>query len=443
MSDPAQTPAPRHHGDGKTSPILRGLARFQAGWTLFAAAVWVVFLGGFTPLALLNGMVGGAAICAGLGLFAWLFAVRHWARAGRRWRYLVSWGLAIEQLTLLILAIVLLARPPEAWRCLEQTSWSNTVLLHKAGVLRRQGWLFAHAGGPEDGFVRVRRVGAKDAADGPWRDLGYPGPAGWSLALEPVLQIHGLGRLWVAPRGHPELFYARLDAQAKRSGRWRSMARPAGWLRRVALTRRNVFVVVRNRLFAAKREGRSRWRRIRCAGLKTKDNPTATGRRAGLCTDVGVAPLPGGQELVLAVGARWLQSVDGGQRFADVTPPGDRPRLPKTTVAGGGWRYVYDGGFWGGTLFVAPPGKRFEPRELPLRDARVIVADPRHAFGSRAMLASWGEGVWLTEDGGRSWSNLGLRNIQVRSVVVDWPRRRVWAASANMHFHRGIYTRTF
>lgn len=79
--------------------------------------------------------------------------------------------------------------------------------------------------------------------------------------------------------------------------------------------------------------------------------------------------------------------------------------------------------------------------ELPVRDVRVIVADPTQ--GARAMLGSWGEGIWLTEDGGRSWKKLGLRTMQVRSLAVDWRHRRAWAASANLLFHRGVYSRSF
>lgn len=111
--------------------LLRALARFDRGWTLFAALVWVVFLIAFSPLALLNGMVGGALVCGALGLFAWLVAVRHWA-AGRRWRHVVSWGIAAQQLAVLVIAIVLLAQPPQGgW-----TPRAQRVVQHGAAAPR-------------------------------------------------------------------------------------------------------------------------------------------------------------------------------------------------------------------------------------------------------------------------------------------------------------------
>ena len=59
--------------------------------------------------------------------------------------------------------------------------------------------------------------------------------------------------------------------------------------------------------------------------------------------------------------------------------------------------------------------------------------------------ASYGDGVWVTHDGGRSWRNVGLRDTwAIAQIVVD-PRdsRRVWVAAVGNPYRnstaRGIY----
>ena len=65
------------------SRALQTLQRIMNGWDVFALATWIVFLAGFTPLCLLNGMVGGALLCSLMGLLVTSGVLRRWSRGGR------------------------------------------------------------------------------------------------------------------------------------------------------------------------------------------------------------------------------------------------------------------------------------------------------------------------------------------------------------------------
>lgn len=381
------------------------------GWDVFALATWVVFLAGFTPLCLANGMTGGALLCGLMGLFVALGVLRPWSRGGPRWRRIFAWVFGLEQGLILPLAAVLMALPPSGgWTLLPHTVWSNTVLLHSGDALI--GECSDRDGG---GLVLALPRGSRR-----WHGLKYPGGHGWSLAYDATTR-----RLWVGPRADRELYAVQLDTGGKAMGTWQRFANaPPGWLRRIAVADDRVFIVVRNHLFT-RAPFEARWRSISCGGR--------------ICSDVDV-DVGDGRRTVLAVGRRWRESHDGGATFVDVTPPGELPRLPRVAL-GGGWRYVYAGGMFGGSLHVAAPGQGFEKRALPVRDIRILVADP--SDGKHAWLGSWGEGVYRTVDGGRSWQAMGLERNEVRTLAVDWRSKIAYVATANTVFHRGIWSRSY
>lgn len=393
------------------SRALHTLQRIMHGWDVFALALWVVFLAGFAPLCLYNGMTGGALLCGLMGLFVALLVLRPWSRHGPRWRRIFAWVFGLEQVLIVPAAAVLMGLPPSGgWTRLPHTEWSNTVLLHSGEALI--GECSDRDGG---GLVLALPRGSRR-----WQGLKYPGGHGWSLAYDANTR-----RLWVGPRSDRELYALQLAADGKAAGKWQRFAdAPRGRLRRIAVAGDRVFVVVRNRIYA-RAPFEARWRPVSCG--------------AKLCPDVGV-DTHAGRTTVLAVGRRWRESQDGGATFADVTPAGRLPRWPRVAL-GGGWRYVYAGGMFGGSLHVAAAGQRFEKRALPVRDIRILVVDPRD--GKHAWLGSWGEGVYRTIDGGRSWQAMGLERNEVRALAVDWTSKIAYAATANTVFHRGIWSRRY
>ena len=91
-------------------------------------------------------------------------------------------------------------------------------------------------------------------------------------------------------------------------------------------------------------------------------------------------------------------------------------------------------------LLVSQKGAAFEARKLPARDVLCLLVNPDK--GRQLLIGSRSSGVWYSGVDGSSWIDLGLQGVEVRSLAVDWKAGRIWAASSNLMFKRGIYTRT-
>ena len=140
----------------------------------------------------------------------------------------------------------------------------------------------------------------------------------------------------------------------------------------------------------------------------------------------------------VALGASWWSREGQGGEWVEDTPS-DKDGYYYAAVGGRGWRYAWHSGMWSSDLHVAPPGRSFERRTPPAPDVRVIVAHPDD--GARVVAGSWGQGVWGSDDGGATWTALGLERVQVRSLAVDWRRGVVCAASSNTIWDRGVFCR--
>jgi len=141
---------------------------------------------------------------------------------------------------------------------------------------------------------------------------------------------------------------------------------------------------------------------------------------------------------VVAVGKHVFVSEDEGRRFEDRGPL----ELPAPSVyAGGGSYYVVQGGLLTSQLFVSEAGRALEKRDTPVRDVRILEVDPQD--GQRVWLASWGEGVWRSEDGGRSWHDLELEGLEAQALVVNFARElaggEAWVAATNLAIPSGIF----
>ncbi|WAS93783.1 hypothetical protein [Nannocystis punicea] len=258
-----------------------------------------------------------------------------------------------------------------------------------------------------DGFVVHSgggRVWARTGDD--WRDLGEPpGGRAWQFHTAPD------GALWTAPAGT-----ARLDRRDPITGQWRSVGRPAGELNALAVGADEVLATVGGALHRLDMSKKT-WSKVQLEGR------------------VDEAAVGGATAVVL--GRSWW-SREGSGEWIQRTPSAlDGWYYP--AVGGGGWRYAWHSGMWSSDLRVAPPGRSFESRTPPAPDLRVVLPDPDD--GARVIAGSWGQGVWGSEDGGATWSALGLERVQVRSLAVDWRRGVVCAASANTIWDRGVFCR--
>jgi hypothetical protein len=378
--------------------VPRALGRLlRAGYWLKVLA-WLVFLPGFSALCLWNGLPGPALLLAlmGLGLGLRLcFILPGWRR---RAPLLVLAGL---QVALLVGALWLLGRPvPGGWQRLPGTSdWSDPTLL-----LTGDGVLVVITSSPKSSFW-------SDDGGRTFRSHGLPGQFGFVLADDAWR-----GWVWVGTsQGEHLNMYHRGKAH------WRQLARPAGHVWALAFSEDRVFMA------------------LGVGGLRVTDDSQRGWRNVpGIdhCTGVAVAPPRGRRGLA---GGRPGVSDPPGR------PGGGAPQAPSfahpgVTLGGGGWSYLYEGGMLGSKLAVAAPGGRFEPRPVPARDVRVIVADPED--GRRVWLGSWGQGVYQSLDGGQSWQDLGLQSIEVRSLALDARHGRLFAGSANLLLRRGVYVRT-
>lgn len=257
-----------------------------------------------------------------------------------------------------------------------------------------------------DGFVVQSGDGRMRAWTGDdWRDLGEPpGGRAWQFLAAPD------GALWTAPDG-----VARLDRRDPITGQWRSIGRPAGQLEELAVGDGELLVTVDDALH----------RLDMAEGTWSKEQ--LTGRVEGITVGGGTA---------LALGESWW-SREGAGEWAGRAAPEEIVRF--YGAVGGGWRYAWHVGIWSSDLHVAPPGRSFEPRTPPAPDLRVMVPDPDD--GARVIAGSWGQGVWGSDDGGATWTALGLKRVQVHTLAVDWRRGVVCAASSNTIWDRGVFCR--
>ena len=381
-----------------TSSAGRRLLR-TGSWLKVVA--WIVFLPGFGALCLHNGLLGPAALLGVLGLALGLrltFVLRGWRRQALM-------GLCLFQAVLLLSALWQLARPMRGgWQRLPNTAgWSDPTLL-----LTGDGVLVVVTSSPKGSFW-------SDDGGRSFRPRGLPGHFGFVLADDARR-----GWVWVGT-SQGEV----LNMYHRGKGRWLQLPRPAGHVWGLALSE--------DRIFMALGMGGRR-------GTSDRDRGWARVPESDHCT--GVAAAPDDEERLLAVGRDWFGSNDGGKSWSRVSSPaGAGFAHPSVALGGGGWSYVYEGGMLTGALAVAGPGQaRFEPRRPPVTDVRVLVADAED--GRLVWLGSWGQGVFRSHDAGQHWEDLGLRSIEVRSLVVDPRHHRLFAASSNLALRRGVYVRT-
>ncbi|MFK7999312.1 MAG: hypothetical protein AB8H86_06925 [Polyangiales bacterium] len=248
----------------------------------------------------------------------------------------------------------------------------------------------------ERGLVVVDGHGMRTFDGGAWTREERPGGFTFLLGSDG-------DELWVAPRDAGAVF-------VHRSSRWDAEPRMSGPIAAAAREGGRQLVVVAGRL----------------------DDSAASSPPVGRVTD---AALTRGRALAVGGELWWLSA---GGAYEEVSPP-NLERGFWDVSGGGGLFYASLSVRFGASHLFVGDGDSFEVRSPPCSDVREIVVNP--ANGEEAVAGSWGEDVHFTRDGGRSWVALGLLGVQVRTLGVDWAERRVYVASSNLVFDKGIWVR--
>jgi hypothetical protein len=382
-------------GRSREPGIVAGFQRFIVLWTYLALSAWTAFLLVFPAMCLARGLAGAAILLGLLGLFLDIKALDHllaWSRgAAPHLRNLVI----VYHAGIAVLGLAALLQPIDpAWTRVPGSEARSDLMV----AYLPSGLVVRSYGGPAE----------LHADDGAVHPLDYPGGPSWTLQSGPDAS------LWLAPDEDPRL-HVRDPA-----GVWSIVPRPAGRVRTLAIGRDSAWLVTTDLHRFDRSE--NRWTMVTDC-----ERPT------------GVALAPDEREL-LVVGRHWCSSADG-EHFTDLTPPVEEfNNFPAAAIGGDGWRYVFSGGRWRSTLHVrGPDDPGFVARTPPASDIRVLIADP--VDGRRAHLATWGEGVFTTADGGATWQSLGLERVQIRSIALDVTRTHLAVGGSNTIFDRGAYFR--
>lgn len=392
----------------KADQALSGLARFMHGVTLFKVAVWTLFLLVFPPLCAYRGLIFGALLTGGLGLFVdlYLFA-RPWDDLPDRIRKIIFPPMLLLHLGVLGITAYSMTQPISGgWKAVSGSEkWMEVT-----GLAQGENTLFLLLG---SGGVKSTVLATPDGGNS-FDTLDYPGGFGWSMAFSPNTRI-----LYALPRDGSTIWTYSLDQKE-----WKPIRRPPGHSDRMALLNDRIFIVIENRLYV------SDSKRPQFTEL-----PEA-GRPFQVCTSPEAS-----NPIVLATGSRIMESFDGGQSFRDSTPQGADFRHAECEVGAGGYRYVFSGGMITSIFLVAEPGRSYRPRELPDTDTRVLVANPKD--GKEIWLGTWGKGIFRSMDAGSTFISMGLERNEVRTLWVDFARGRAFAPASNMFLGGGFYIRSF
>lgn len=358
-------------------------------------AVWSVFLFVFPALAFANGMYAGVVVLSVLGLLldvSELGSLLPGSTAPKIRRGFVA-SVALVHASLLVAACVRLVFPTYgAWqRVGETTAWNNPSL-----VRAEHGPLLAVGTGDLFALGEGGRFNAVPGVEGPVRVLGAGAHRAWFLDAESKVAC-----------GYDGASVTKVPLGSGFGERTRGAALDDA-----------LFLMHRGALVRVALDGSQR---VVIDGRAVSGVATAGTR-------------------VVAVGDRVFVSDDGGRSFEAREPL----QLPAPMVfAGGDAYYVAQSGLLSTQLFVSEAGGPLVARDAPVRDLRELAVDPRD--GRRLWAASWGEGVWRSEDGGRTWEDLELEGLEIRALVVDFGSgqraggNEAWAAATNLAITSGVF----
>lgn len=363
------------------------------GFEFLQVVVVLAFLAVFPPMCLINGVYGGSLITSVLGLLGLLWAfdtVMFWIEDKKR--RVFKGLLLVMHCVIILISLVQLTRPPgDHWVQIEGSGdWNNTR------VSGNQTTIWAHSGGPK--VWKVDTKTAKATSFGQQVDQ-------FAQAFD-ASESH----VWTAPTTG-----ATITGYDVTTGQPLWIKRPVGSLR--------AFVAGSQVLWAT--IDRSLW-----------SFDLRTGKWQPHLESARIHDVCRHKNHVVAVGrTKWHESLDGGKTWRDITPNAGVPSLwYQCAVRQSVW--VYEGGLLEGHLWVREQSL-WHQRPLPVRDIRVLEVDPTQV--GRAIIGSWGKGIWETKDGGKTWQDLGLHGFEVRRLSFLPGTNTLVVASSNTVFRRGLW----
>jgi len=383
---------------------LRGILGFARGAEWVQIAAWWGFLPVFGAFCLLRWLLLPALLmsCMGLALGVQLWRASEPGSLLARGPARALGGLALFVHTIVGgSALVLMLMPwDEGWTAVPGSGdWQDPVVLGRAG-----GGVVITTGGRDKGSYWREAGGAEYEA------RGLPGHMGWYLAEDRVR-----GAVWLAPTLGDVVTFHDLASR-----RWLEIKAPfeMSGARGIAVSEGRVIVAG---------SGGLAWTDDAHEGWVFAER----GHFTGLAMDPG-------ERRILALGTRFVGSTDGGASWAEVPRPAEASLGAAAAIGADGQVYVVDGGIvTGGSLWTGPFGGPWEAREAPGGDLREVAVDPGRS--EHVVVGSWGEGVFESTDGGRSWAALGPRGVSVRALAVDFAGGEVHVASGNLVARRGVY----
>ncbi|MDI3290171.1 hypothetical protein [Polyangium sp. 15x6] len=362
---------------------------------LVKIAAWAVFLLVFPPIAFANGMYAATVLLAVLGLLLDVTALGELLPPSTqpKVRRGVVATLALLHISLLVLSVVRLVSPRYgAWQRIAGTDeWNNPAL-----VRPEHGPLLA-VGGRGDVF-----------------SLGKEG------RFVPVSDI--AGPVYVVGAGAHRAWFVDVEGKFAWGYDGASLEKvPLGW---GASTRMPEGAALDDAFFVVHSRGLVRVER--------------DGHHSNVLDGASITGVATDGSRVIAVGSHVFVSEDGGRHFDNRGATGLQA---PSVYAGGDSYYLVQGGIMSSRLFVSEAGGRLEERKAPVRDIRVLAVDPHN--GRRVWVGTWGEGIWRSEDAGRTFQDLELEGLEVQSLVVDFAKKEAgpeaWVAATNLATPSGVF----
>ena len=311
-----------------------------------------------------------------------------------QYRYNVARGLSLFYGAVLLASVLLSLWPLSGdWRRVSQSGDFTNVVLSNSDPLA-----VLHGGS--------NKIQVHELRGDSWVDLSYPGGHGWRM-------VSAEGELWIVPNQEASIYVLR-------NGSWIKFARPGGYCDSFEITDGTLWIVIESRLY----QGST----AEVALSRVEDVPRARYVAAR------------GDAVLVSDYRHWHQSEDSGQTWTNITPA-DVDYTAEPYLSRDGLRYWLVSGVFSSELYASSAGHPPIKRTVPVRDARVLVINPDD--GKERWLGSWEGGVFRSLDGGETWLEMGLQRVQVSSMAVDFQRRLVFAASANLLFDKYIFQRSF
>lgn len=152
------------------------------------------------------------------------------------------------------------------------------------------------------------------------------------------------------------------------------------------------------------------------------------------------------QNILGALKPRSLGPTNMGGRIADIAVYAKEPRIAFFATAGGGLWKTENGGMTARPIFDRESSVSIGAVAVSQTNPDVIWVGSGEASSRNSV--QWGDGVYVTRDGGKTWQNVGLqKTMHIARIVID-PRNEntVWVAAVGPLWgpseDRGLYKTT-